>query len=115
MCHLQYVLCLEDTFMRSQSIINLRSLSALLDLAVDLSISRDVVADKADAGDKAESSRRNSLAATGDAAPSLPFGVTLLGPAWTDEYLWGIAQQFSAASGLGCGLAGHGLNASVPS
>lgn len=86
----------------------------LLDMA-GIAIPSGLLRYKADAGDKAESSRRNSLAATGDAAPSLPFGVTLLGPAWTDEYLWGIAQQFSAASGLGCGLAGHGLNASVPS
>ncbi|KAK9834472.1 hypothetical protein WJX74_002417 [Apatococcus lobatus] len=39
----------------------------------------------------------------------LPFGVTLLAPAWHDESLWKIAQCFHEDSGLGCGPAGHGV------
>ena len=39
----------------------------------------------------------------------LPFGVTLLAPAWHDESLWKIAQRFHEDSGLGCGPQGHGV------
>ena len=61
------------------------------------------------ATDHAGEARRQRLAETGDPAPVLPFGVTLLGEAWTDEYLWGIASAFCDKSGLGCGPKGHGL------
>lgn len=49
--------------------------------------------------------------ATGNPAPVLPFGVTLLGPAWSDEYLWGLAAAFAEKTGLGNGPAGHGVAA----
>lgn len=39
----------------------------------------------------------------------LPFGVTLLAPAWRDEWLWGVAAAMQAAAGLGCGPSGHGV------
>lgn len=53
--------------------------------------------------------RRKLLIATGNAAPVLPFGVTLLGPAWSDEFLWDVAEAFHKASGLRNGPAGHGV------
>lgn len=40
---------------------------------------------------------------------ALPFGVTLLGSAWTDEYLWGLAAEFAKKTGLGNGPIGHGV------
>ena len=38
--------------------------------------------------------RRRHLESTGNASPALPFGVTLLGPAWSDEFLWDVAAAF---------------------
>ena len=40
--------------------------------------------------------RRRHLESTGNASPALPFGVTLLGPAWSDEFLWDVAAAFQA-------------------
>ena len=53
--------------------------------------------------------RAQLLRQSGSAAPVLPFGVTLIGPAWSDESLWHIAERFHAATGLGCGPKGHGV------
>ena len=53
--------------------------------------------------------RRKLLHATGNAAPVLPFGVTLLGAAWNDEFLWDVAEALYKASGLTNGPAGHGV------
>ena len=53
--------------------------------------------------------RAQHLAKTGNPTPVLPFGVTFIGPAWSDESLWAIAERFHAASGLGCGPEGHGV------
>ena len=63
----------------------------------------------ADGSDAAGEARRAHLAETGCAAPVLPFGVTLLGVAWSDEYLWGVAAKYCHATGIQCGPAGHGL------
>ena len=49
------------------------------------------------------------MQATGNTAPVLPFGVTLLGPAWSDEYLWDVAEAFYKKSGLTNGPIGHGV------
>ena len=49
------------------------------------------------------------LRATGNSTPWLPFGVTLVGPAWSDAYLWKIAADMHKQSGLGCGPSGHGV------
>lgn len=40
---------------------------------------------------------------------TLPFGVTLLAPAWRDEWLWDVAGAMEACTGLGCGPVGHGV------
>ncbi|CAK0787066.1 hypothetical protein CVIRNUC_010282 [Coccomyxa viridis] len=53
--------------------------------------------------------RAQHLAATGNPAPVLPFGVTLIGPAWSDDALWEVAAAFHADTGLGCGPEGHGV------
>lgn len=53
--------------------------------------------------------RREHLAATGNPAPQLPFGITLLAPAWTDAYVAGLAAAYGAATGLQAGPAGHGV------
>lgn len=61
-------------------------------------------------GEDAEQARRAShLAATGNPAPVLPFGVTLLGPAWSDEFVAGVAAAFEKATGLRAGPLGHGV------
>lgn len=44
---------------------------------------------------------------------ALPFGVTLLAPAWWDEWLWGVGAQMAGAVKLGCGPVGHGVAAPV--
>ena len=41
-----------------------------------------------------EAARRRHLESTGNASPALPFGVTLLGPAWSDDFLWDVAASF---------------------
>ncbi|KAL4858302.1 Allophanate hydrolase [Chlorella vulgaris] len=53
--------------------------------------------------------RQELLAATGNPSPVLPFGITLLAPSWTDEYVAGIAAAFEKASGLQAGPRGHGV------
>jgi hypothetical protein len=61
-------------------------------------------------GKESEISRRaRVLAETGNPRPYLPFGVTLIGPAWSDEFLWEIAAKLHAKSGLKCGPTGHGV------
>lgn len=40
-------------------------------------------------------------------AAGLPFGVTLFGPAFSDEYLLALAHRWLAARGLPCGATGH--------
>ena len=63
-----------------------------------------------EAGTAGEEARRaQHLAATGNPAPVLPFGVTLIGPAWSDDALWEVAAAFHANTGLGCGPEGHGV------
>eukprot|EP00803_Ostreobium_quekettii_P003778 evm.model.scf_329EXC.2 EVM.evm.TU.scf_329EXC.2 scf_329EXC:17023-24592(+) len=57
------------------------------------------------------SGRGKYLRESGDPNPTLPFGITLLAPAWSDEWLSGIAAKFQKATGLGCGPKGHGLGA----
>ena len=37
----------------------------------------------------------------------LPFGITLLAPAWTDEYVAGLAAAYQQATGLKAGPLGH--------
>ena len=53
--------------------------------------------------------RGQHLAETGNPAPVLPFGITLIGPAWSDDTLWEIAAAYHADTGLGCGPEGHGV------
>ena len=53
--------------------------------------------------------RRRHLEATGSSTPVLPFGVTLLGPAWTDRYLWDVAEAFYQDTGLRNGPSGHSV------
>jgi len=60
-------------------------------------------------GAGAAAERARVLAETGNPTPALPFGVTLIGSAWRDEALWGVAAGLHAASGLGCGPDGHGV------
>ncbi|KAI8468534.1 MAG: allophanate hydrolase [Monoraphidium minutum] len=48
-------------------------------------------------------------AAGGPASVVMPFGVTLLVPAWHDDWVWGVAADMVAAAGLGCGPEGHGV------
>ena len=59
------------------------------------------------AGEMAQ--RAQHLAETGNPAPVLPFGITLIGPAWSDDALWEIAAAYHADTGLGCGPGGHGI------
>lgn len=61
------------------------------------------------AGSKEILRRARILEETGNSRPHLPFGVTLIGPAWTDEFLWEIAAKYHAKSGLECGPAGHNV------
>ena len=59
-----------------------------------------------------ETARRvRILQETGNSTPVLPVGVTLIGPAWTDEFLWEIAAEMHAQCGLKCGPAGHNVKA----
>ncbi|PNH09888.1 Urea amidolyase [Tetrabaena socialis] len=58
---------------------------------------------------EAERRRAEHLAATGPTSVGLPFGVTLLGKAWQDEWVWGVAAKLEAAAGLRCGPAGHSV------
>ncbi|PSC69624.1 allophanate hydrolase [Micractinium conductrix] len=61
-------------------------------------------------GDAPEQRRRaEHLAATGNTSPVMPFGVTLLAPSWTDEYVADIAAAFEKATGLKAGPLGHGV------
>ena len=53
--------------------------------------------------------RARILEETGNSRPHLPFGVTLIGPAWTDEFLWEIAAKYHAKTGLECGPTGHNV------
>jgi allophanate hydrolase len=59
------------------------------------------------AGPAAE--RADHLAATGSSAAVVPFGITVLAPAWTDEYVAGVAAAYLEATGLRAGPAGHGV------
>lgn len=53
--------------------------------------------------------RRAHLAATGNPAAVVPFGITLLAPAWADEYVAGVAAAYGEATKLSAGPAGHGV------
>ena len=55
--------------------------------------------------------RAQHLAETGNPAPVLPFGITLIGPAWSDDALWEVAAAYHADTGLGCGPEGHKVQA----
>ncbi|GAB4814951.1 hypothetical protein N2152v2_001997 [Parachlorella kessleri] len=59
--------------------------------------------------DPQQARRRDHLAATGNPCPVLPFGITLLGPAWTDAYVAALAAAYGRATGLAAGPAGHGV------
>lgn len=39
----------------------------------------------------------------------LPFGISLLAPAWTDEYVAGLAAAYQQTTGLKAGPRGHGV------
>ena len=39
----------------------------------------------------------------------LPFGITLLAPAWTDEFVAGLAAAYQQTTGLKAGPRGHGV------
>ena len=59
---------------------------------------------------QAELSPRNKhLQATGKASAVVPFGITLLAPAWSDEFVGGIAIAYEAATGLRAGPLGHNI------
>lgn len=51
--------------------------------------------------------RTEHLSATGNPNPVVPFGITLLGPAWTDAYVAGVAAAYEKATGLKAGPDGH--------
>ena len=53
--------------------------------------------------------RAEHLAATGSASAVVPFGITLLAPAWTDAYVAGVASAYEKATGLKAGPRGHGV------
>lgn len=62
------------------------------------------------AGPSAATHRAQLLAAAGGPLQVvMPFGVTLLVPAWHDDWVWGIAAEMVARTGLGCGPEGHGV------
>lgn len=58
---------------------------------------------------KDEAARRKHLTLTGRTEVVLPFGVTLISHAGADAWLAVLAGALHAASGLGCGPAGHGV------
>ncbi|WIA09866.1 hypothetical protein OEZ85_010080 [Tetradesmus obliquus] len=62
-----------------------------------------------EAAASAQQRAQRLAAGGGPLAVALPFGVTLLAPAWHDEWLWGVAAAMEQAAGLGCGPAGHGV------
>jgi Asp-tRNA(Asn)/Glu-tRNA(Gln) amidotransferase A subunit family amidase len=39
----------------------------------------------------------------------MPFGITLLAPSWTDEFVAGIAAAYQQSTGLAAGPLGHGI------
>ncbi len=71
---------------------------------------RAACADVVDGSDPAAEERRHHLGATGGPPAALPFGVTLLGAAWSDEFLWGLAAEYVEKTGLRNGPAGHGVD-----
>jgi allophanate hydrolase len=60
-------------------------------------------------GDGGELRAKRLASLGGPMAVTLPFGVTLLAPAWKDEWLWQVAGALEKAAGLGCGPEGHGV------
>ena len=60
-------------------------------------------------GDGGENRAKHLAALGGPMEVTLPFGVTLLAPAWKDEWVWQVAAAVEKASGLGCGPEGHGV------
>ncbi|KAL4513659.1 hypothetical protein Ndes2526A_g04990 [Nannochloris sp. 'desiccata'] len=53
--------------------------------------------------------RAEHLANTGNPTATVPFGITLLAPAWTDHYVAEIAAAYEKATGLKAGPQGHGV------
>lgn len=53
--------------------------------------------------------REEYLSATGNPDAVVPFGITLLAPAWTDGYVAGVAAAYQKATGLRPGPGGHGV------
>ena len=53
--------------------------------------------------------RAEHLTATGNPNALVPFGITLLGTAWTDEYVAGVAGAYFKATGLKAGPGGHNV------
>jgi len=53
--------------------------------------------------------RYEYLMATGNPSPVVPFGVTFLAPAWTDQYLADVAIAYEKVTGLKAGPRGHGV------
>lgn len=67
---------------------------------------------KAGAPSCAEVEQRGRLLRdTGSNTPHLPFGVTLIGPAWTDAFLWEVGADMHSLASVGCGPTGHGVRA----
>jgi allophanate hydrolase len=61
------------------------------------------------AGGSDDSQRAEHLAATGNAGATVPFGITLLAPGWTDGFVAGVAAAYEKATGLRAGPLGHGV------
>jgi allophanate hydrolase len=53
--------------------------------------------------------RAEHLANTGNPTATVPFGITLLAPAWTDSYVAEVAAAYEKATGLKAGPHGHGV------
>jgi allophanate hydrolase len=59
--------------------------------------------------DSIAEARSTHLTATGKSSAVLPFGITIIGPAWTDSYVADIAEEYEKAGMLGPGPLGHGV------
>lgn len=53
--------------------------------------------------------RAEHLTATGNPTAVVPFGITMLAPAWTDQYVAEVASAYEKATGLKAGPEGHGV------
>ena len=53
--------------------------------------------------------RIDHLTATGNPTALVPFGITLLAPSWTDQFVAEVASTYEKATGLKAGPGGHGV------